>query len=209
MRNDGFGKFEVMTIIVVLLGIFAYLGYQLTKPNLNQQMDSMRASAVSFTRVVINNYSTFHNEEVTYLGEAIDEELMKNVKNPFGSGYCSASESKVERGEDKTYTTFRCGQYLFEREDLSGNAKVTFYEVSDWSEEKTSEDMEEKVLFNCLTSGVERYPEYYEELYFVSRVNKEFATGHYLASTIKGECDVVTKTLYRTKKKVELEEKDK
>ena len=44
------------------------------------------------------------------------------------------------------------------------------------------------------------YKDYVEELYFVSLINNDYGSDHYRASTIKNECVVVTKTLYRTKK---------
>ena len=50
----------------------------------------------------------------------------------------------------------------------------------------------------------ESYDEYYEELYFVSRINKDNNKKYYFASDIaKDDCKVVTKTFYREKEEYE------
>lgn len=200
MRNNkGFGKFEVLTVIVVLLAVFAYLGYTLTKQPMSKKLETMKNNAITFSRIVMNNANSFHSDKTVYLDEVYDEELSKKIRNPFGEGYCSASESKTEYDENTYYVTFQCDHYLIEHTSFSGNNDVTFYEVGDWKETKTNDDDEEKVLYNCLTSNVERYA-YGEELYIVSRVNKDFNRDYYSISSIKEECDVVQKTFYRTKK---------
>ena len=44
----------------------------------------------------------------------------------------------------------------------------------------------------------ELFDEYYEELYFVSRINAKFGTDYYFADTIKDECKVKAKKFYRS-----------
>ena len=201
-NNKGFGKFEVLTVIVLLMVIFSYLLYSLLG-NTKQKFDTMKKNAVSFSKTVNANSNTFHNTEVAYLGEAIDEKLIGSVKNPFGRGNCSESESKVVIENDLPRVTFRCGKYLIDNASFSTNYhKVEIYEVSDWHEKKQANDNDKQVLYNCKVKGKEKYPEYYEELYFVSRINKDYDSSHYFASSINDECKVVSKTFYRSKKLV-------
>ncbi len=206
-NNKGFGKFEVLTMIVVLLGIFAYFGYTLMKPQMEKKLSAMLKNATTFARVVIQNYDSFHNDRTVFLGEVIDEELMEKVPNPFGEGNCSLSESRVDYEEGEYYVTFQCGEFLLDHVPVSSTEEVNYYEVGEWKEKKTSDKDEEKALFNCLVDGKEKYPEYYDELYFVSRINHDFEKDHYLAITIKDECEVVAKTFYRTKEKYQAKKK--
>ena len=138
-----------------------------------------------------------------YLGEVIDEALIKKIKNPTQKGFCSESESLVRLVDDLPMVTLRCGKYLLQ--DYSAKSKKTeFYEVSNWSEKKIDSDsVEEATLYNCVKDGKELFKEYYEELYFVYLVNKEFQTDYYFASQVdKTKCEVVSKIFYRTKELV-------
>ena len=59
------------------------------------------------------------------------------------------------------------------------------------------------VLYNCKDGDSEKYPEYYEELYFVSRVNIDYGTSHYFARDVSSTCEVLSKTFYRTKEEID------
>jgi len=199
-NNRGFGRFEVLTIIVLMLGLFAYLGYTILGGTSERKLSTMRDNAISFSKAVTVNISSFHNTENVYLDEVIDEELLKKMKSPVGSGYCSGSESIVELIDGMPYVTLRCNDVLIEKTNFSSDKKsVDFYKVSDWSETKKEDSSEERVLYNCKDNGKELFDEYYEELYFVYKVNKEYDTSYYSADAVKNECEVITKTFYRTK----------
>ena len=200
MRNNkGYGKFEVLTVIVLLLGIFAFLAYVFLGGVSGQKLQTMKDNANRFSRTVANNMNSFHNTETVYLGEAIDEEILKNIKNPVGKGNCSVSESFVHFTDGMPYVTFRCGDYLIENVNFTGKSDYPVYKLSDWSETKTGDNVEEKELYNCTDNGKEVFDEYYEELYFVYLVNKKYGTSHYFASSVDSTCKVVKKTFYRTK----------
>lgn len=198
-NNYGFGKFEVLTVIVVLLGIFAFLAYSLLGGVSSQKLQTMKDNANSFSRTVANNMNSFHNTENVYLGEAVDEQIIKKIKNPVGGGYCSLSESFVHFDAGMPYVTFRCGDYLIENVNFTGSNDFPIYKVSDWSEKKTNDDDEEIVLYNCTDNGKQVFDEYYQELYFVYLINKKYNTDHFFASTVDSICKVEKKTFYRTK----------
>lgn len=201
-NNKGFGKFEILTMIVILLAIFAFLAYSFLQKTDSKKLATMKDNAINFSKVTSTNIETFHNINFVYLQEVIDEGLMGNIKRPEGGGNCSTSESYVQVIDNKSYVTLKCGNLLIEKANFAGKSDVDVYEVSDWSLEKSGEDDEEKVLYNCEENGKELFSEYYEDLYFVYEINKKYHADSYSASDVKN-CTVLKKTFYRTKKHFE------
>lgn len=196
MRNNkGFGKFEILTVMVVLLIIFCILSINLFGGVSKQKLETMKKSSISFSGSVTTNIATFHNTETVYLQEVIDEKLLKPIKSPVGGGNCSGSESYVELIDGMPYVTLKCNNVLIEKENFSGSS-INAYKVSKWTTDK--KDGEERVLYNCMDNGKEVFNEYYDELYFVYEINKKYGTDYYFADTVK-DCKVVSKTFYRTK----------
>lgn len=199
INNKGFGRFEVLTIIVLLMGVCAYFMYTIIQGSSKEDFQTMKNDAVKFSNAVVVNYETFHNSNFVYLGEVIDEKLMKEVKNPVGKGSCSISDSFVKVVDRKSYTTLKCGDYLIDNANVSSSTdNVQIYQVTDWSDEQKTPDDEEALLYNCLENGVEKYPEYYGENYLIYLINKEYGTDYYSTASIT-ECSPVSKTFYRTK----------
>lgn len=200
MRNNGMGKFEVLTMIVLLMAIVAYTLWYFISGSDGTKFNTMKKNAVNFSKTVSTNINSFHNTETVYLGEALNEGLLRAVKSPFSGKDCSVSESKVVMDNDLPKVTLKCDNYLIDGVRFSGSYNdVPIYKVTDWSDKKPSGDYEERELYNCLDGGTEKYPEYYEELYFVSRINEDYGRSHYFASTVDTDCKVVKKTFYRTK----------
>ena len=195
--NKGFGKFEVLTIMVVLLIIFCILSMNLFGGVSKQRIETMKKSATSFTSSVTTNIDTFHNTEKVYLQEVIDEELIRPIKSPVGGGKCSGADSYVELIDGMPYVTLNCNNVLIEKENFV-NKDINVYKVSKWMSKKTKDDMEERILYNCKSNGKEIFDRYYEELDFVYGIKKKCGTDYYFASDVK-ECEVVSKTFYRTK----------
>ena len=195
--NKGFGKFEVLTIMVVLLIIFCILSMNLFGGVSKQKIETMKKSATSFTSSVTTNIDTFHNTEKVYLQEVIDEELIRPIKSPVGGGKCSGADSYVELIDGMPYVTLNCNNVLIEKENFV-NKDINVYKVSKWMSKKTKDDMEERILYSCKSNGKEIFDRYYEELYFVYEINKKYGTDYYFASDVK-DCEVVSKTFYRTK----------
>ena len=160
----------------------------------------MKKSGVAFSNAVSTNIDSFHYTNVVYLKEAIDERVISNIKNPFGGGYCDATQSRVDLEGGNTYTTLKCGEYLIEKSSFNDMKAVDVYKVSEWSLSKPEGDeIEERELYNCEENGEEVFDQYYDELLFVYEYNKQYGTDVYFAKDIKGgSCDVVSKTFYRT-----------
>lgn len=199
-NNKGIGKYEILTVIVLLLLVFCILSMNLFGGVSIQKVETMKKSAVSFSSTVAANISSFHNTEYVYLQEVVDEGLMGPIKSTLGGGYCSSSESFVEIDNGMPYVTMKCNNVLIEKENFE-DGNINAYQVSDWVEEKKKDDMEERVLYNCIVDGGMKYEKYYDELYLVYEINKEYGTNYYVASDIeKDKCLVDSKTFYRTKK---------
>ena len=198
MRNNkGFGKYEILTIMVLLLIVFCILSINMFGGVSKQKLETMKKSAISFTSSVTTNIATFHFTEKVYLQEVIDEKLISPIKSPVGGGKCSGADSFVELVDGQPYVTLNCNNVLIENENFSGN-NINAYKVSKWMDTKKKDNMEERVLYNCESNGKEIFDRYYEELYFVYEINKKYDTDYYFASNVK-DCKVVSKTFYRTK----------
>ena len=203
-NNKGFGKFEVLTVIVLIMALSAFLLYVFLGGTTSKKIDAMKDSAISFSKVVTTNIASFHNTENVYLQEAIDEGLLKDIKSPVGGGNCSGSESLVQLIDGMPYVTLKCGKLLIEKTNFSSKSEVNVYEVSNWTTDKlTGDNVEEKELYNCEDNGKELFSEYNEELFFVYKVNQSYETSHFFADSVGSTCKVLKKTFYRTKKPIE------
>ena len=200
-NNNGFAKYEVLTVIVLLMLVGTFLLYGVIQQSPKEKIKTLKNDAIKFSNAVSTNNDTFHNTNLVYLGEVIDEKLLREMKNPVGKGNCSRSESFVEMVNGSVVVTLRCGNYLVDKATFAGSLNVPVYTVSDWSDKKTSSSNDQETLYNCIDKGKEKYPEYYEELYFVYRINQDYGTEYYYADSIQSsECKVVAKTFYREKK---------
>ena len=202
-NNKGIGKFELLTVLVFGIALIALLLWFILGNVSKERYNTMRKSAASLSQTISANMDSFHNTNIAYLGEAVTEGLISNIKSPFSGKNCSLSESKVEIENGKTRVTLKCDNYLIDNTHIGGSYDdITIYKVSDWKVEKPKGKSEEKVLYNCLDGGKEKYEEYTEEVYFVSLINNDYGSDHYRADTIKNECIVVKKPFYRTKTKI-------
>ncbi len=198
MNEKGFGKFEVLTVIVVLLAIFAYLMYSLLGGASKQKISSMKDSAISFGRTVIHDNNSFVNPNNIYLEEAIENGLMNKIKSPVSSGYCDEAESKFMMINGSIHITLKCGDYVINESPIEDKADMKVYKVGEWSTEKPSEgNVQEKVLYNCTENGKEIFENYVDELYLIYKVNKTYSVSNYSVNEIS-ECNVVSNTFYRT-----------
>ena len=199
-NNKGIGKFELLTLILIGMIVFCLVMWYFIGVANRERYNTLRKSAASMAQTLSTNINSFHNTDVAYLGEGIREGFISNISSPFSGKNCSISESKVVMKNAKAHVTLRCDNYLIDDADAANYEALTIYKVSEWTDKKPKGKSEKRVFYNCLDGGKEKYDEYTEELYFVSNINNDYGTGHYDASTIKNECKVVTKTLYRTKK---------
>ncbi len=201
-NEKGFGKFEVLTMIVALLAIFAYLMYMLLGGVNKQKFDTFRDNAVTFSKTAIANFSSFHNFENVYLNEVVEEGLMKEIRSPFSSSYCDDKASKVEMVEGQAYVTLKCDEYLIDKAGINSKEDMKIYKVGEWTTKKNSDKDEKKTLYNCTIDGKEIFDDYMEDLQMVSRINRDYQTDFYLLADVKQVCDIVTKDFYRTRELV-------
>lgn len=202
INNKGFIKFEVLTIFVLVIGVIAGGLYFILGSTGKQKYDTFKDNAISFGKTVSTNSDSFHNLENVYLDEVLDEKLLKsNIKNPFASGYCDVGESKVVLKNGKSYVTLKCGEYLIDDASMNDKDNMSIYTVTEWTDKELSgEDVESKTLYNCVdANGKELFDKYLEDLYMISRINKEFDNSYYTISEIS-DCNVVSKEMYREKK---------
>lgn len=197
-NNFGFMKYEVLTVMVLILALSSFLLYFIFKGNNSKKFDALMNDAIKFSNVVTTNISSFHNSNVVYLGEVMDEKLMSEIRSPFSSRYCDYGESKVELINGTPYVTLKCDSYLIKKEKFNDKSDVKVHKVGEWNLKQTSSKDEAETLYNCVVDGKELFDEYYEELYFVFRINAKFGTEYYFADNIENECKVKAKTFYRT-----------
>ena len=132
-NNKGFAKYELITVIVLVLVVFAYLMNCVLGGTSNTKIQALKESALNFSKAVSINASEFNNFEVVYLKEAYEEKVLETLKNPFGAGNCDETESKIEFVNGQPYVTLKCGNYALFNEDFSNPKNVDVYEVSDWT----------------------------------------------------------------------------
>lgn len=202
MRNNkGLGRFETIIIILVLLIVFAFLYKVLIDSASGTNFNAMREDAISFGKTVSTNADFYHNSDQVSLGEAIGEGTIKEIKSPVSKGTCNESESKVVLHEGKYMVTLRCGDYIIQEEALNNLDKANVYEIKEVEAETAN--AEKVTLYNCEVSGKELFPEYYDELYFIYKVNKNNGSNHYNIASVDKTCKVIKKEVYREKVKVE------
>lgn len=203
-NNKGFAKYELLTVLVLMMAIFSFLGFFTIHTTSTLKLDTMKRDAWSFSNAVALNLSSFRSEEVVYLEEAVDEEIFPNVKNPFGGGICDSTQSRVNTVDGKTYATLRCGDYLIDEGPFEDIKNVDIFKVSEWSDQKiNAKNVEKRTLYNCKKDGEDLFFSYFEEYMFVYEYNKQFRTDYYQVKQIPDDqCKVVSKEFYRTYAKV-------
>ena len=101
-NNKGIGKFELLTVLVFGIALIALLLWFILGNVSKERYNTMRKSAASLSQTISANMDSFHNTNIAYLGEAVTEGLISNIKSPFSGKNCSLSESKVEIENGKT-----------------------------------------------------------------------------------------------------------
>lgn len=200
MSNKGFMRFEVLTMVFIFIVALCGGGYFILKGVKGQRINTMSSNGLRLSEVVVGNIDSFKNLNTVYLDEVINEQLMDNIKNPFGGGNCDVTESRVDIVGGRPYTTLKCGDYLIDNQNIKDIKDVKLFRISQWQKEKiTGENVEERVFLNCQKDGKNLFESFLEEGYFVAKINQDFNTAHYFRSNVT-ECDeIVEKTFYRTK----------
>ncbi len=205
-NNKGFGKFEVLTIIVVLLIIVAILGYIFLGGASEKKIKTIRDSANSLVRTVVVHKDDFHNSSYIYLGEVIDDGILNNIKNPVGKGNCSPSESFVHIENNKNFVTLSCGDYMILEADNDNIKEAKIYKVGEWTDKKSNDNDLETTFYNCKENGKKVFDEDYEEFYFIYQINKKYGTRYYFMNSVGKSCTVEKKVKYRSLEEIKFKE---
>lgn len=210
MRNNkGFGTKELAIIALGVIFIFTGLMMSILGGASKQKAITFNENALTFSKTIIANQSSFVNPEYVYLQEAIDQELIKNIHNALGRGDCDPTQSKVVTSDGHVYTTLKCGKYLIDNYEIKDTKDIEIYEVSEWSEKKPSgKNVEERVLYNAIDSGKNMFDEYYEDSYLAYLVGKEANRPIRTFDSIERITGMKTdgKTYYRTKEKIKVKD---
>jgi hypothetical protein len=207
--NKGIGTKEVMIVILLMLSVTAFAMAAILGGADNQKFVTFKENALTFAKTVITNQNSFMNTEVVYLGEAVEEGFIKDIKNSMGRGKCDRENSKVVFKDGHVYTTLKCGKYMIDNYEIKEIEDVPVYEVSEWSEQKpTGEDVEEITLYNCYDANKLVFDQYYEDNYLVFMVNNMYNESARSLDGIerKTVLKVTDKKYYRTKKLIEEKE---
>lgn len=207
-NNYGFAKFELVTVIVLIFVIFAFLMYYILEigDSNREKIKKFKDDAYQFNKTVYTNIDSFRDEREVYLDEVLEQNFITKMKSPFSNNQCSVEESKVESPEvGSRYVTLRCDDYLLDHVSSEDISNATVYKVSDWSDKRMNGDnVEEKVLYNCLDNNKEIFDKYLEEDYFINQVNKKYSFNNYTLDSITDDvCIMQKKLFYRTKEIVE------
>lgn len=202
MRNKS--KFEIPLVITALIVLVAWLLSLILNNASTQKFTAFKYSAVSFNSVIKTNIDYFQNSNVVYLDEAIDAELIDNIKSPFSNNNCDKGESKVEiENGNQGYITLKCDDFLIEHADQNTMENIYFYEVGKWNNKKNGSNYEKKVLYNCSKNNKLIFDDYVEKEYFIYKINKKFESDYKTIKEIDNDyCNVMSKTFYRTKKEI-------
>ena len=155
MNNKGFMKFEVLTMVFIFIVAVCGGAYFILKGANGQKISTMSSNGLRLSEVVVTNIASFKNLNTVYLEEVINEQLIDNIKNPFGGGNCDTTESRVDMVSGDPYTTLKCGDYLIDKQNIKDVNDVKLFKVSKWQEEKlTGENVEERIFYNCEKDGI-------------------------------------------------------
>ena len=203
INNKGFGKFETLTVIVVIMGIIAFLLYCTLNAADSRNFPKLRTDAAYFNKIVFSNLDSFINQDFVTLGETVDQNLVDEFKSPFSKGKCDRGESFVITRERERYVTIKCDEYLIDDVISTDLDKAPIYKVGKWQEEPLEGDnVQSMELYNCDEGGKMVLDNFSTGSYLAHVVNEQNGTRFYSENEITS-CEVIKKTFYRTKELVE------
>ena len=196
-NNLGKGSYEFLTVAVTCLivsSIFLFIVIN------NSQEEKFQVFKYNAKTVGINavNYNNETSEDVVYLYELINNNLVTKVKNNFsGDEYCDFYESKVTFSNNSKKVTLKCGEYLIYNQDVT-DKKYNIYKVSDWSFNKISGDNVDAVkMYGLIKNGKNLLDGYYEKELFIKLVRDNYGDKYNSLKDIKKNYKVDEKTAYR------------
>ena len=195
--EKGKGTYEFLTVAVTCLILSAILLFIVIN---NTQKEKYEVFKYNAKTVGINavNYNNKTSDDVVYLYELINSNLVTRIKNNFsGDEYCDMYESKVVFSGSSKKVTLKCGEYLIYNQDVT-DKKYNIYKVSDWSFDKINGDNVDTVkVYGLIKNGNNLLDEYYEEELFIKLVKDNYGNKYNSLKDIKENYKVDEKTAYR------------
>lgn len=196
-NENGRGTYEFLTVAVTCLVLSAILLFIVINNNQKEKYQVFRYNAKT---VGINavNYNNNTSEDIVYLYELIDSNLVTKIKNNFsGDDYCDFYESKVVFDDNSKKVTLKCGNYLIYNQDVTDD-NYNIYKVSDWSFDELSGNNVDVINVYGLMKGDKNLLDgYYEKDLFVKLVAKKYGSTYNKLNKIKDDYKVVSKKAYR------------
>ena len=196
-NENGRGTYEFLTVAVTCLILSAILLFIVVNNNQKEKYEVFRYNAKT---VGINavNYNNETSENVVYLYELINTNLVTRIKNNFsGDEYCDMYESKVVFSNDNKKVTLKCGDYLIYNQDVTAK-DYSIYKVSNWSFDKINGNNVDTVkVYGLMKNGKNLLDGYYEEELFIKLVAANYGGKYNSLKAIKKNYDVDEKIAYR------------
>ena len=196
-NEKGKGTYEFLTVAVTCLILSAILLFIVINNNQKEKYQVFRYNAKT---VGINavNYNNETSEDVVYLYELINSNLVTRIKNNFsGDEYCDMYESKVVFSGSSKKVTLKCGEYLIYNQDVT-DKKYNIYKVSDWSFNKINgNDVDTVKVYGLMKNGKNLLDGYYEKELFIKLVKDNYGDKYNSLQDIKENYKVDEKTAYR------------
>ena len=196
-NEKGKGTYEFLTVAVTCLILSAILLFIVIN---NTQKEKYEVFKYNAKTVGINavNYNNETSEDVVYLYELINSNLVTRIKNNFsGDEYCDMYESKVVFSGSSKKVTLKCGEYLIYNQDVT-DKKYNIYKVSDWSFNKINgNDVDTVKVYGLMKNGKNLLDGYYEKELFIKLVRDNYGDKYNSLQDIKENYKVDEKTAYR------------
>lgn len=195
--EKGKGTYEFLTVAVTCLILSAILLFIVIN---NTQKEKYEVFKYNAKTVGINavNYNNKTSDDVVYLYELINSNLVTRIKNNFsGDEYCDMYESKVVFSGSSKKVTLKCGEYLIYNQDVT-DKEYDIYKVSDWSFNKINgNDVDTVKVYGLMKNGKNLLDGYYEKELFIKLVRDNYGDKYNSLQDIKENYKVDEKTAYR------------
>lgn len=198
---------ELITVLLLIISALAFFMYTITNNQMKAKYTSLKNNAITFSNAVSTNIYNFRNEKMVFLDEVVNEDYISNIKSPFSSGFCDGKNSFVQTdSEGRRFVTLTCDNYMLYNYDLKSDNFIIL-KISDWNTKKSS-NSEKKELYNCISldSSTNIYDDYYEENFFLYKINSDYGTNYSKVEDIDSNiCTVDKKIFYRTETEIDVE----
>ena len=196
-NENGRGTYEFLTVAVTCLVLSAILLFIVINNNQKEKYEVFRYSA-KIVGINAVNYNNKASDDVVYLYELINADLVSKIKNIFlGDEIWNAYESKVVFKGSTKKVTLRCGNYLIYNQDVTSD-KYSVYKVGDWSFDKISgNNVDTMKVYGLIKNGKNLLDGYYEKELFIKLVALNYGDKYDSLKAIKENYEVDEKTAYR------------